>query len=124
MNELVAVFAHGAAKRAGIQRGFAGQNQQSTHVDADQFGGSNPDHRGQRAIHAQDLVVFIVDHNEVADGVKDFQPVAVRLLDASEEARIFQSDRSVSCNGVKQFLVLLQQRLTAISETQHTHQIA
>ena len=36
----------------------------SAHVDADQFGGGDSDHGGQRAVHAQNFVGFIVHDDQ------------------------------------------------------------
>ena len=66
-----------------------GQGQQSAHVDPDEFAGSNSDHGGKGAVYPQNLVGFVVHHDEVGDGIKDFQPVAVGLFDAGEQAGIF-----------------------------------
>ena len=118
MNELVAVLAHGAAKRAGVKRGFVGKSQQSAHVDADQFAGSDADHGGQRAVYAQNFVGFVVHHDEVGDGVKNFQPVAIGLFDAGEQAGIFQSHGGVAGNGFQQVAVFGRERAGASGEAE------
>ena len=124
MNEFVSVFAHGAAKRTGIKCGFAGQRQQSAHVHADQFAGGHANHRGQRAVHAQNFVILIMHDDEVGNGVKDFQPVAVRLFDASKEAGIFQCHGGVSGNGIEQVAIFDGERTVASRQAKQTGEIS
>ena len=99
MNEFITVAATGAAERTGIEGGFAGQRQQGAHVDADQVAGRDPDHRRQRPVHAQHFVSFIVHHDVIGDGVKNFHPVPVGLFDAGEQASIFQGHGGAAGNG-------------------------
>jgi hypothetical protein len=82
----------GAAEGTGVRRSAGGKGFERPHVDADQLVGSDADEIGQRAIDAENVVLLVVDHDEVADGIEDFQPVAVGLLHASEQAGILERD--------------------------------
>ncbi len=120
MHELIAVAAAGAAKRARIKCAFTRESQQRPHVDADQVTGSNADHGSQRAVDAQYFVGLIVNHNEVGDGVKDFQPVAVGLFDPGKQAGIFQSHGGVASNGFEQVAIFRRQRACKSGEAEQT----
>ena len=98
--------------------------EQSPHVDADEFAGCNPDHRGQGSVNAQDLVGLIVDHDEIGDGVKDFQPVAVRLFNASEQARIVQGHGGVCGYSFQQIAVFGRERTGASGEAEQPSELS
>ncbi len=110
MHEFVRVFGHGAAERTRIGCNIAGEGHQSSHVDADQLRRWHSDHGGQRAIDAQHAIDFIVYDNEIGNGVKNLQPVTVRLLDTGEQARILQRHSGVTGHGFQENAILLRQR--------------
>ena len=60
---------------------------------------------GQRAIHAQNIVLFVMHHDEVADGIEDFQPVPVGLLHAGKQAGILERDAGMAGNRAQQLLI-------------------
>ena len=47
------------------------------------------------------LSAFIVHYDEIGDGVEDFQPVPVGLVDAREQAGVFQRHGGVTGNGLQ-----------------------
>ena len=71
-----------ATKRAGIRMHVGGEGKQVTHVDADQLIGLHADETCQRAVDAEDVAGLLVYDDEVTNGVEDFHPVAVGLLNA------------------------------------------
>ena len=91
----------GTAERARVRRSCSREGVERPHVDADQLVGGDADEIGQGAIDAENVVLLIVDHDEVADGIEDFQPVAVGLLHASEQARILESDAGMAGDGTQ-----------------------
>ena len=107
MDEFVRTCTHGAAEGARIGRDVAGQGQQSTHVDANQFSRRNADHRCQRAVDAQDFIAFIMHHNEIADRVKNLNPVPIGLLNAGKEASILQRHGGMSGDRPQQIAIVL-----------------
>ena len=107
VHEFVGIVGQGAAKRAGVRRSVAGQRQQSPHVDAHQLRWRNANHGRQRAIDAQDPVGLIVGDDEIADGIENFHPVTIRLLDPGKEARILQGHGGVTSHGFQKDAVLL-----------------
>ena len=84
MHVFVETFA-GAAEGTGERRRAGGKSFERPHVDADQLFGRDADEIGQGAIDAENIVLLVVDHDEVADGIEDFQPVAVGLVHAGEQ---------------------------------------
>src|ERR1039458_6221404 len=70
----------GAAEGTGERRSAGRKRFERPHVDADQLVGSDTDEISQGAIDAENIVLLVVDHDEVADGIEDFQPVAVGLV--------------------------------------------
>ncbi len=60
-------------------------------------------------------------HDEIADGVEDFDPVPVGLIHAGKQAGIFQRDRGMSRNGLQDLFVFIRARqsLCDAPETQH-----
>ena len=69
-------------------------------------------------------MLLVVHHDEVADGVEDFQPVAVSLLHASEEEGILERNAGVSGYGAQQLVIFHGGRRTAIGETKHADEFA
>ena len=120
MHKFVAVFAHGAAKRAGIKSAFVSESQQGAHVDADQFAGRDSDHGCERTVHAQDFVGLIVHDDEVADGVEDFHPMAIRMFDAGEQPGIFQGHGGVAGYGFEQVAIFRGERTGAPGKAEQT----
>ena len=51
------------------------------------------------------LLHFVMHDDEVADGVENFDPVAVRLLHAGKQAGVFESDAGMAGDGAQQLLV-------------------
>ena len=62
-------------------------------------------------------------HDEIADGIENFNPVPVGLVHAGKKAGIFQRDRSVAGDGL-QNLVVIFRGLFAISQAQDAHQLS
>ena len=83
-----------------------------------------PDEIGQRAIDAQDVVLLVVDHDEVADGVEDLQPVAVGLLHAGKQAGVFERDAGMTGDRAQQLVIFGRRRRTAIGQTEHADQFS
>ncbi len=113
-----------AAEGAGMRRSRGGQRVERPHVDADQLLGGDADEIGQRAIDAQNVVLLVVHHDEVADGIEDFQPMAVGLLHAGKQAGIFQRDAGMAGDGAQQLAVGHGGRSAAVGEAQHAGQFA
>src|SRR5215468_7970181 len=87
---LIGAASSSVAKRtAGEKRALAG-GQQRPHVDSNQLLRLYPDEIGQGAIDSQHLSRLIVGDDEVRNGVEDFNPVAIGLLDAGQKARILK----------------------------------
>ncbi len=113
-----------AAERTRVRRGAGGKRFQRPHVDADQLVGSDPDKICQRAIDAQHVVLLVMDHDEIADGIEHIQPVPVRLLHAGKQSGILQSDAGVAGDGAQQLLILEAGRGAAVGETKHTDEFS
>ena len=124
MHELVGILRHGAAEGTGIGRNIAGKSQQGSHVDTDQLLGRHPDHGGQRAVDAEHLIGFVMYHDKICDGVKNFQPVAVGLLDAGEQTRIFERHRGMNRHGFQKNAIFLRQGMSASRQAQHSSQLS
>ena len=86
--------------------------------------GGRPTEIGERTIDAKNVVLFIVHHDEVADGVKDFHPVPVRLLNAGEEAGIFKGDAGVACDGAHQLAIVGHRGRAAVGKTEKADEFA
>ncbi len=56
---------------------------------------------------------MIVDHDEIGDGIENFHPVPVRLLDPGEEARIFKRHRAMAGHGFQKDAIFAIQRTGA-----------
>jgi hypothetical protein len=61
-----------------------GHDGKGGHVDPDQGVGLHSDEFGQGPVHPQNISRLIVGHDEVADGVENFHPVAVGLIHSGE----------------------------------------
>ena len=108
------------AERTGVWRCSRRQRIQRPHIHADQLVSWKADHVGQRAVNAQNIVLFVVNYDVVADRVENVQPVPVRLLCAGKKERIFERDAGVSSDGAQQLLIVRDRRRAAIGEAEHT----
>ena len=113
-----------AAEGAGVRRSAGGKGFERPHVDADQLVGSDADKIGQRAIDAENVVLLVVDHDEIADGIEDFQPVAVGLLHAREQAGILERDAGMAGDGAQQLVIFDGGRGAAVGETENADKFA
>ena len=111
-----------AAEGTGVGRSAGGKGIERPHVDADQLVGGDADEIGEGAIDAKNVVLLVVDDDEVADGIENFQPVAVGLLHAGEEAGILERDAGMAGDGAQQLLIFDGGRDAAIGETKHADQ--
>ena len=110
----------GAAERTGVWGSAGSKGVQGAHVDADQVVGSYADEIGERAVDAKNVVLLVVDDDEVADGVEDFQPVAVGLLHTGKEAGILESDTGVTGDRSQQLPIFDAGRSATVGETKNT----
>src|SRR5215831_3202642 len=84
--------------------------------------GGDADEIRERTIHAEDVVRLVMNHDEVTDGVKDFDPVAVRFFHAREKTRIFKSDGGMSGDGAQELGIFDAGSRAAVCETKNTDQ--
>src|SRR5262249_26902577 len=66
--------------------GVRGQRNQSAHVQSNELGRSDADEFCQRSIDAQHAVLFVMNNNEICDGIKNLCPLPAGLSDLREEA--------------------------------------
>ena len=114
----------GAAQGTGVRRSYGGKGVEGAHVEANQLVGSDADEIGEGAIDAENVVLLVVDDDEVADGIEDFQPVAIGLLHAGEEEGIFEGNAGVSGDGAKQLVIFDGRWAATVGETQHANEFA
>ena len=69
--------------------------------------GLHPDKFSERAVYTQNIVRLIVHDDVVGDGIENFHPVPIGLVNAGEQARIFEGDGGMTGNCVKQLPVFL-----------------
>src|SRR3954463_13967166 len=85
-----------AAERTRLATGILRDRHQRTHPDADQLRRTNADEVGHAPIHAQYVIVMVVDNDEIRDRVEDLDPLIVRLRYAHEQSRIVERNRRMS----------------------------
>ena len=118
MDEFVAVFAHGPAKRTGIQRGLAGQSQQSAHVDADQFVGATPIMAARERFTLSTLPDSSCTTMRSVMASKISSQCRLRLFDAREQARIFKGHGGVTGNSLQKIAIIGRERTAAPGKAQ------
>ena len=114
----------GAAEGTGVGRRSGGKGVERPHIDADQLVGGEADEIGQGTIDAENIVLFVVDDDEVADGIEDFQPVAVGLLHACEQAGILESDAGMAGDSAQQLVIFDGGRGAAVGETKNADEFS
>ena len=107
-----------------MRRSAGRQSFERAHVDADQLVGRKAHEISERAVNAQNVVLLIVHHNEVADRVEDLQPVPVGLLHPGKQTGIFQSDAGVTGDGPQQLVIFSARRAAAIGQTQDANEFS
>ena len=121
MDVLIRGIVPHAAKRADVNWRAAINCQQRGHVQSNQFLRWHPNKVCQRPVYAQDASRFVVSHDEIANGVEDFDPVPVRLFHVSEKTGILQCNRSVTGNSLQKLLVIRRKWLSAIPKAKYSN---
>jgi len=123
MHVFVETFA-GAAEGTGERRRAGGKSFERPHVDADQLFGRDADEVSQGAIDAENIVLLVMDHDEVADGIEDFQPVAVGLVHAGKQEGVLESDAGMAGDGAQQLAIFDGGRGATVGETENADEFA
>ena len=113
-----------AAEGTGVWRCCGRKRFEGPHIDADQLVRLDAYKIRQGAIDAENIVLLVVHDDEIADGVKHIQPVAIRLLHPGKETGVFESDAGVTGDGAQQLMILGARRRTAIGETENADQFS
>src|SRR5581483_2940007 len=90
LDEVIRTTAAARAQRTRAKRVFWCRGQQHAHGYADDLLWINSDREGQSTIDSQDIVLFVMNDDEIGDGVENLDPVTVRLLHPGEKAGIFE----------------------------------
>ena len=110
MDILIIPFAGAAAERAGASRRGLARGQQGGHVDPDERLRLYSDKVSEGTVYPQDIAGFVMGHDEIADGIENFNPVPVGLVHAGKKAGIFQRDGSVARDGLQDLVVIVCRR--------------
>ena len=65
---------------------------------------------------------FVMGHDEIADGIENFDPMPVGLIHAGEQAGIFQAHRRMTRDRLQNLFIAIGKRLSPSLEAENANQ--